>query len=602
MSSSTLGRGLTLALFLSLPLAAQPLAGGYTIDNLFPTSGANFTSFIDAAAALAANGVSGPVSFVVANNGTPYAGFSIVAAIAGASSTNTISFTGVGRPVISGVATGFVQTVRLGTAAVATAGGPTDLVFDNFEITGAPSGAAFIATQCDRIVIRNCAVHTSGSGICFNASRNCVAEDNELYAVGNTVGAPGSATYSGAITAYYNANNITIQRNKIHDCTGNGIHVGSSGSTTAPLNSVVVNNFIWNTPGAGSYTGGISLRRAGNGVIANNSIWMPAGSANAGLNYTGGASADPRPQRLQNNIIKHDGTGACFRIEATTTIVAGVVIEDNVYEPGPGGNLAQVAAVNVTSLAAWQTYALPAMTGLEVNTIVGAIGFAAPNDLHILPSSPAFNSGATVAEVSLDIDLQSRPIGGLPDRGADEAPASGLFAGFLASPVAGSVPLTVVFTDNSYTSAAGITSWGWDFQNDGIIDSTLQNPSYTYTCPGTYSVSLTVTDGVNPNSTLVRTNLVSVGGFVFDIATTGGGVADLVITPVPTTCGQALGAASGYTLISLATTLPVGSGPAFGLVPDAATFTFLFTPAAPGNLIHFNVAPPLYPDGGSLAF
>lgn len=61
-------------------------------------------------------------------------------------------------------------------------------------------------------------------------------------------------------------------------------------------------------------------------------------------------------------------------------------------------------------------------------------------------------------------------------------------AGFSADPTSGNAPLTVQFTDNS-TDAA---TWSWDF-GDGN-SSTLQNPSNTYNNPGTYNVSLTVTN------------------------------------------------------------------------------------------------------------
>ena len=40
-----------------------------------------------------------------------------------------------------------------------------------------------------------------------------------------------------------------------------------------------------------------------------------------------------------------------------------------------------------------------------------------------------------------------------------------------------------------------ITSWEWDFDNDDIIDSEEQNPVWTYTEGGVYTVSLTVSDG-----------------------------------------------------------------------------------------------------------
>ena len=44
--------------------------------------------------------------------------------------------------------------------------------------------------------------------------------------------------------------------------------------------------------------------------------------------------------------------------------------------------------------------------------------------------------------------------------------------------VEGKVPLTIHFIDDSLGE---ITSWQWDFNTDGIIDSTEQNPTYTYT-------------------------------------------------------------------------------------------------------------------------
>ena len=53
--------------------------------------------------------------------------------------------------------------------------------------------------------------------------------------------------------------------------------------------------------------------------------------------------------------------------------------------------------------------------------------------------------------------------------------------------------LTVVFTDNS-TDDSNISAWAWDFDGDGVVDNTTQNPTYTYAAAGTYNVTLTVTD------------------------------------------------------------------------------------------------------------
>lgn len=59
---------------------------------------------------------------------------------------------------------------------------------------------------------------------------------------------------------------------------------------------------------------------------------------------------------------------------------------------------------------------------------------------------------------------------------------------FNASQTSGAYPLTTQFT----TSSKGIDAYYWDFENDGIIDSTKQNPAHTYGQTGDYSVNLTV--------------------------------------------------------------------------------------------------------------
>ncbi|GEM_PF-1569699 len=60
---------------------------------------------------------------------------------------------------------------------------------------------------------------------------------------------------------------------------------------------------------------------------------------------------------------------------------------------------------------------------------------------------------------------------------------------FEASPTFGTVPLAVSFTD---LSEGEPTEWVWDFDNNGTVDSREQNPKFTYTRPGSYTVSLIV--------------------------------------------------------------------------------------------------------------
>ena len=65
-------------------------------------------------------------------------------------------------------------------------------------------------------------------------------------------------------------------------------------------------------------------------------------------------------------------------------------------------------------------------------------------------------------------------------------------AAFTGTPTSGTAPLTVQFIDQS----TGATSWEWDFDNDGIVDSTNQSPSHQYTAADTYTVKLTVTNTI----------------------------------------------------------------------------------------------------------
>lgn len=62
------------------------------------------------------------------------------------------------------------------------------------------------------------------------------------------------------------------------------------------------------------------------------------------------------------------------------------------------------------------------------------------------------------------------------------------------------------------SSANTPTTWAWDFdydKNPGTKTSTVQNPDFTYTQSGTYTVALTVTNSVG-SSTKIRSNFIHV--------------------------------------------------------------------------------------------
>jgi PKD repeat protein len=84
-------------------------------------------------------------------------------------------------------------------------------------------------------------------------------------------------------------------------------------------------------------------------------------------------------------------------------------------------------------------------------------------------------------------------------------PPPGSAADFAGTPTSGQAPLVVQLTD---ASSGTPTAWSWSF-GDGTT-STSQNPAHTYQAPGSYTVSLTVTDQGGATSTNTLPDFVSV--------------------------------------------------------------------------------------------
>jgi parallel beta-helix repeat protein len=81
------------------------------------------------------------------------------------------------------------------------------------------------------------------------------------------------------------------------------------------------------------------------------------------------------------------------------------------------------------------------------------------------------------------------------------------FANFSASPLNGTAPLTVRFTD---TSSGSPTSWLWDFGDSVTTNTTLQDPVHQYSSAGWYTVRLTVTNTTTGTNTTIKRNYIAV--------------------------------------------------------------------------------------------
>ncbi|MFK5073542.1 PKD domain-containing protein, partial [Klebsiella pneumoniae] len=60
-----------------------------------------------------------------------------------------------------------------------------------------------------------------------------------------------------------------------------------------------------------------------------------------------------------------------------------------------------------------------------------------------------------------------------------------------------------LFTDKSIATSGSISSWTWDFGDSTVTTDTssLQNPSYQYPGPGSYTVKLNITSSKGCSAT-----------------------------------------------------------------------------------------------------
>jgi PKD repeat protein len=63
---------------------------------------------------------------------------------------------------------------------------------------------------------------------------------------------------------------------------------------------------------------------------------------------------------------------------------------------------------------------------------------------------------------------------------------------FISDYQTGHAPLTVQFSEN-FETLHQVTSWNWDFENDGVFDSNIPNPTHEYSQFGKYTVRLQTT-------------------------------------------------------------------------------------------------------------
>lgn len=212
--------------------------------------------------------------------------------------------------------------------------------------------------------------------------------------------------------------------------------------------------------------------------------------------------------------ITADGSLVAFESDATNI---------DVEVPSDGNRATDVFLVETAPLATGNV--LPFRASLTVTTLTDGNGASTRPMVGSFTDSDNYQTGFlafTTAATNLGTSDSTNVVVSFLDQ------VSGVTANFTTDVVRGLAPLTVQFTD---TSAGEPTSWQWDFDNDGNVDATTQNPTYTFTTPGVYSVRLRAASA-NSNGTITRTDLIAAvttitPDFTVSAAT---GVAPLTVT------------------------------------------------------------------------
>lgn len=418
-------------------------------------------------------------------------------------------------------------------------------------------------------------------GIFMQADNNALVEGNIVQFVGgdynNTSGgsdrigiAIGQESW-GTSPSTLTSTNYTVRNNTIHDVAEERLFsaVGLLLGTTnggSPTANKVYNNFIYNIKSngtGGDMAIGLGISGGHTDVVANNSISMtgdvdPTPAAGGSNNYGSGiriANANGSTHanlKLVNNSVYMDlsssstPTNRYYAISGNSASYSfGTGGEDyNNYYINPsnpqcvtgglGSSSGNALSTQFATLANWKTAYTAAQ---DVNSIqANPMYVNNTSDLHIGSTSPNIETGVVVAEVTQDIDGDTRPQNGMFEIGADEifvqmpdctgTPSPG---NTIASATSTCVGTSVFLSLQNATPGDGVT-YQW-FDDSGAIPDATNSSYTTYTLSANQSfyceVTCTASGGVaNSNPILISVVSNPVAG------TISGPTSGIINTPI----------------------------------------------------------------------
>ncbi len=385
-------------------------------------------------------------------------------------------------------------------------------------------------------------------GIRAGSQSNAKLFNNEIRNITNT----GTTTIAGIHID--NAGTVTavslgttqVYNNIIHDLNGvnaaAGVISGIRANLTGNAGSVsrIYNNFIYGLNSTSTVTAsrriiGIVVQDAGVGTgathnVQNNSIRIaPAtvGASNTCFEI-GGAGATNPVYNVQNNIFANftgaqAGAAKHYTWVTTSTTSAGTGATSNfndLYAVNTNGFVGLTGATDRTTLADWQG----AVTQ-DANSISADPLFASTTDLHITGSSPARNTGTTLALITNDIDNQVRPNEAIYEIGADEFYAAPGILQLSSATYSGNEGTTLVATVNRTSGTSGTVGVTYTLTDGTGTGGAACTPGVDYINPGPTALTFLDSVGSQPINVTLCTDAILDPSETFTItlsAPTGG--------------------------------------------------------------------------------
>ncbi|WP_196297306.1 PKD domain-containing protein [Methanosarcina barkeri] len=407
-----------------------------------------------------------------------------------------------------------------------------DITFSDNVISHCTGGGLSINSYCDRNIITGNTFDSNSVGITFELKNGKTGTGNKIYHnnfINNTVNInddspAGSVQYvSDAVKySYKNKSYTSSLGNYYSDYTGadddnNGIgdtsYAFGSSSDTAPLMGKITvsgDNITIAVPPNASVPIADFTATPTYGDVPLTVNFTDASTGNVS-SYSWDFDDDGTVDSTEQNPVYTYTAAGNYTVNLTVANADGNDSEVKtdyivVSESLPGAPVANFTA-NVTSgIAPLDVQFTDASTG-NVSSYSwdfdndGTVDSTEQNPVYNYTAAGNYTVNLTVtgqegsdSEVKTDYIVVSEPLPGVP------------VANFTANRTSGKAPLDVQFTD---ASIGNISSYSWDFNNDGTVDSTEQNPLYTYDAVGTYTVNLTVSNE-DGNDSEVKTGYIKV--------------------------------------------------------------------------------------------